>query len=336
MRSPEIQPVRREIISPKASRFRMAAVLSKGSPTRVVELRPAQTTFETSNRYVQSFLAYDLFTAIESGSVAAVRSVLLSYPDLDLNFHIKDITPLSLTLYKKHFDIFHLFMRHNERTRRMDLNMISKDHFGRVEPPIITACRLHFLEGVVALVEQGANIDCPDSQGHTALWVAARQQMPDLVEYLIANCASVNCTDRYHCTPLLAALMYRVSSMIIKMLIVHGSSLCSPHPWSSAEHCPLFWAAKHGNSEIVKLVLTAGVPMTQIRTVKAALVNSDVDVSILDQLEEETRSPPSLQHQCKCVLRHSVSKLTSGKQFVKNTELLPLPLSMIQYLLLNR
>ncbi|PVD34844.1 hypothetical protein C0Q70_06123 [Pomacea canaliculata] len=314
----------------------MAAVLAKSSPTRVVMIRTTQTTFETSNRYVQSYLAYDLFTAIEIGSVKAVRGILLSYPDLDLNFHIKDVTPLSLTLYKKHFDIFHLFMRHNERTRRMDLNMISKDHLGRVEPPIITACRLHFLEGVAALVQQGADIDCQDFQGHTALWVAARQQMPDFVEYLIANGASVNLTDRYNCTPLLAALMYRVSSMIIKMLIVHGSALRSPNPWASAEQCPLFWAVKHGNSEIVKLVLMAGVPMSQMRTVKAALVNSDVDGSILELLEEETRCPPSLQHQCKCVLRHCVSRLAAGRHFVKNTESLPLPLSMIQYLLLNR
>ena len=313
----------------------MAAVLAKGSPTRVVDIRPSQTTFETSNRYVQSFLAYDLFTAIEAGSVRGVRSVLLSYPDLDLNFHIKNITPLSLALYKKQLDIFHLFMRHNERGQRMDLDMISKDHLGRVEPPIITACRLHFLEGVMTLVNQGAEIDCPDGQGHTALRVAALLQMPDLVSYLISKGASVNRADRFRCTPLLAALMYRVSSMIIKMLIVHGSTLYSLHP--SAERCPLFWAAKHGNSEIVKLVLTAGVPVTQVRTVKAALMNSfHVDSAIMELLETETRCPPSLQHLCKCVLRHSVSSLSSGKHFVKNIESLPLPLSLIQFLLLNR
>ena len=165
----------------------MAAVVAKNSPSRMLEIRPTQTTFETSNRYVQSFLAYDLFTAIEVGSVRGVRSILLSYPDLDLNFHIKDITPLSLALYKKHFDIFYLFMRHNERSRRIDLDMISKDHLGRVEPPIITACRLHFTEGVMMLAEQGADIDCPDGQGHTVLRVAALLQMPDLLEYLIAK-----------------------------------------------------------------------------------------------------------------------------------------------------
>lgn len=312
----------------------MAAVLAKSSPTRI-DIRPTQTTFETSNRYVQSFLAYDLFSAIEVGSVRCARSILLSYPDLDLNFHIKDITPLSLALYKKHFDIFHLFMRHNDRARRMDLNMISKDQLGRVEPPIITACRLHFIDGVMTLVDQGADIDCPDGQGHTALRVATLLQMPDLVEYLIAKGASVNRPDRIRCSPLLAALMYRVSSMIIKMLIVHGSGLYATHP--SAERCPLFWAAKHGNGEIVKLVLMAGVPIAQVRTVKAALVNSfKVDPSIMELLDAETRSPPSLQHLCKSVVRQSVSCLASGKYFVRNTETLPLPVSLIQFLLLNR
>lgn len=313
----------------------MTAVLAKGSPTRVTDLRPAQTTFETSNRYVQSFLEYDLFSAIETGCINGVRRVLLSYPDLDLNFHIKNITPLSLALYKKHFDIFHLFMRHNERGQRLDLNMISKDHLGRVEPPIITACRLHFLEGIMTLIHQGVDIDCPDGQGHTALRVAALLQMPDLVDYLISKGASVNRPDRFRCTPLLAALMYRVSSMIIKMLIVHGSVLYSLH--TSAERCPLFWAAKHGNCEIVKLVLLAGVPVAQVRTVKAALMNSfNVDPTIRELLEAETFCPPTLQHMCKCVLRHTVSSLTSGKHFVRRVEALPLPVSLIQFLLLNR
>ena len=55
----------------------MAAVLAKASPSRVVEVRPTQTTFETSNRYVQSFLAYDLFSAIE---VCAIEFLCICMP----------------------------------------------------------------------------------------------------------------------------------------------------------------------------------------------------------------------------------------------------------------
>lgn len=311
---------------------------NKGSPTKAIECRQVSqsTTFETSNRYVQSFLCYELFAAIEIGSITSVRNVLLSYPDLDFNFHIKDITPLSLTLYRRRFEIFHLFLRHHEKMGNVNLNMISKDASGRVEPPIITACRLHFLEGVVTLVTKGADIDITDSQGHTALWVASRQQMPDLVDYLINNGASVSKKDKFGCTPLLTALIYRVSSMIIRRLIVHGSPLSSPHRWSSAEQSPLFWATKNGNADIVRLVLKAGVNLWEVRVVRMALSNSDVDAEILEVLDEEIQCPPSLQHQCKLVLRSQISCLNRGKNFCERIEGLPLPSSVKQYLLLSR
>ncbi|CAL1530626.1 unnamed protein product [Lymnaea stagnalis] len=311
---------------------------NKGSPTRVLDCKHSSqsTTFETSNRYVQSFLCYELFAAIEMGSLKRVRNVLLSYPDLDFNFHIKDVTPLSLTLYRRRFDIFHLFLHHQAKMGNLNLNMISRDSLGRVEPPIITACRLHFLEGVVTLVRKGADIDMTDNQGHTALWVASRQQMPDLVEYLINNGASVSKMDKFGCTPLLTALMYRVSSMIIRHLIIHGSPLSAQLRWSSAEQSPLFWATKNGNLEIVKLVLQAGVGLLEIRSVRMALSNSDVDSDILELLDQETQCPPSLQHQCKLVLRCSISRMGRGKNFIKNMQSLPLPSSIIQFLLLFR
>ena len=310
----------------------------KDSPTRVLEYKQTSqsTTFETSNRYVQSFLCYELFAAIEAGSLTRVRNVLLSYPDLDFNFHIKDVTPLSLTLYRRRFDIFHLFLRHQAKIGNINLNMISKDSLGRMEPPIITACRLHFLEGVVTLVRKGADIDMTDNQGHTALWVASRQQMPDLVEYLINNGASVSKTDKFNCTPLLAGLMYRVSSMIIRHLIIHGSPLSAPIRWSSPEQSPLFWATKNGNLEIVKLILQAGVGLWEVRSVRMALSNNDVDCEILGVLDSETLLPPSLQQQCKLVVRDCIRQCGHGKSFVKNMQTLPLPPSIIQFLLLCR
>ncbi|XP_005092968.1 ankyrin repeat and SOCS box protein 8 [Aplysia californica] len=313
-------------------------VNSKGSPTRVLDCKQSSqsTTFETSNRYVQSFLCYEIFAAIEIGSLTRVRNVLLSYPDLDFNFHIKDVTPLSLSLYRRRFEIFQLFLRHQDKMGNLNLDMISKDSLGRMEPPIITACRLHFLEGVVTLVTKGADIDMTDNQGHTALWVASRQQMPDLVDYLISNGASVSKMDKFGCTPLLTALMYRVSSMIIRTLIIHGSPLTAPVQWSSAEQSPLFWATKNGNLEIVKLMLQAGVGIWETRAVRIALSNSDVDSEILDLLDAETQCPPSLQHQCKTVLRTTIRHVGQGKNFIKSMQCLPLPSSIIQYLLLFR
>ncbi|ESO84212.1 hypothetical protein LOTGIDRAFT_229668 [Lottia gigantea] len=294
------------------------------------------TTFETSNRYVQSNLAYDVFQAVENGSLTLVRNVLLSRPDLDLNFHIRDVTPLSLALYKRHFDIFNMLIRHQEKTRRVDLDVSSKDTLGRVEPPIITACRMHFLEGVFILVGAGADINAIDNLGHTALWVAARRQMPDLVDYLIMNGASVNKVNKFLYSPLLASLMYHVSSIIVKMLIINGSNLGAFNSHSPIEHCALFWAAKRGNIEIVRLVLTAGVPLAQIRAVKMALMNSDIEGDILTLLDNDSRTPPLLQHYCKRIIRNYVAVKCSGIYFAKHIDRLPLPSSLKNYLSLTR
>jgi ankyrin repeat protein len=75
---------------------------------------------------------------------------------------------------------------------------VSKDELNRREPPLITACRMHFTEGVISLVNAGADIDSQDNFGHTALWVAARQQMPDLevaLSCLIHPCSQ--CSDMF-------------------------------------------------------------------------------------------------------------------------------------------
>ncbi|XP_050390904.1 putative ankyrin repeat protein RF_0381 [Patella vulgata] len=314
----------------------VSTFLPKIFPHREMPCKPASsvlTTFETSNRYVQSNLAYDVFRAVENGSLTLVRNVLLSRPDLDLNFHIKDVTPLSLALYKRHFDIFNMLIRHQEKTRRVDLDVSSKDTLGRVEPPIITACRMHFLEGVFTLVGAGADINSVDNLGHTALWVAARRQMPDLVDYLIMNGASVNKVNKFQYTPLLASLMYHVSSIIVKMLIVNGSNL-GPH--SPIEHCALFWAAKRGNIEIVRLVIAAGVPLSQIRAVKMALMNSDIDPEITTLLDIDSRTPPTLQHQCKRIIRTYIANKSMGIYFTKHIDGLPLPSSLKNYLALVR
>jgi len=178
------------------------------------------TGFHPINKYNQSHLVFDLYMAVTSGSTQEARNILLSHPHCDFNTPVKGATALSLSLYKRHFDIFGLLMRYCGKSKNLDLNKCSKDHLNRIEPPIITACRMHFLEGVVALVDAGADIDATDNFQHTALWVACRQQMPDLVQYLITNGASVNKTDRYNHTPLLTALTYRVSSIITKTLIL--------------------------------------------------------------------------------------------------------------------
>lgn len=293
-------------------------------------------SFQAINEYNQSHLLFDLYVAVMAGDTQNVRNILLSHPDVDFNVLVKGATVLSLSLYKRHFDIFGLLMRHCEKSKKLNLNVCSKDHLNRIEPPVITACRMHFVEGVVSLVNAGADIDATDNFGHTALWVASRQQMADLVEYLISNGASVNKTDRYNYTPLLAALTYRVSSFITKTLILNGSNLDGPKVSTIAQRNPLFWACKNKNIEIVKLILQAGLATSVIRCVKRALVvDGAADSAILAILDAEVIDPPPLKQICRQFLRNYVSKCCRGKHFLKQFDDLPLPVILKLYLVLR-
>ncbi|KAL4240468.1 hypothetical protein ACF0H5_001260 [Mactra antiquata] len=292
-------------------------------------------SFKPVNDYNLSQLAFDLYMAVVSGYQETVRGILMSHPDVDVNISVKGATVLSLSLQKRQFHIFSMLMKHHERSKKFDLNKCSKDSFNRSEPPVITACRMHFFEGVVALVKNGADIDATDHLGHTALWVAARQQMPDLVEYLIANGASVNKTDIYHHTPLLTAMMYRVSSGIIKMLIMNGSSLEGPRYPANTQLSPLFWALKYKNMDILKLLIYAGVSNNEIRYVRKILFARNGDQKLIDMLDVEAKTPRTLKELCRGQVRKHLSDACSGKNFVTNVKELPIPTILRMYLLLR-
>ena len=306
------------------------------SPSFRSKLIPA-TSFRPVNDYNLSQLAFDLYMAVISGYQEAVRNILMSHPDIDVNISVKGATILSLSLQKRQFNIFKLLMKHHERSKKFDLNKCSKDSLQRIEPPIITACRMHFFEGVVSLINGGADINSTDNFGHTALWVAARQQSTDLVEYLITNGASVNKTDVYHYTPLLTAMLYRVSSGIIKMLIVNGSSLEGPRHPANTQHSPLFWALKYKNMDILKFLIHVGVSNSEIRYVlKLLCAKHDSDQNIMEMLEMEARTPRTLKQICRREIRKHLTNVCFGKYFTQQVKLLPVPTILKQYLLLQK
>jgi len=298
------------------------------------KLIPA-ASFKPVNDYNLSQLAFDLYMAVVSGYQEAVRNILMSHPDVDVNISVKGATVLSLSLQKRQFDIFSMLMKHHERSKKFDLNKCSKDSFNRIEPPVITACRMHFFEGVVALVKNGADIDATDHLGHTALWVAARQQMPDLVEYLIVNGASVNKTDVYHHTPLITAMMYRVSSGIIKMLIMNGSSLEGPRYPANTQLSPLFWSLKYKTLEILKLLIHVGVSNNEIRYVRRILFARNGDEKLIELLDREAKTPRTLKQICRRKIRNHITEVCQGKNFIHKLKDLPVPTVLKQYLALK-
>jgi ankyrin repeat protein len=160
--------------------------------------------------------------------------------------------------------------------------------------------------------------------------------MPDLVEYLIVNGASVNITDRYNYTPLITAMMYKVTSNITKALVLNGSNLDGPKVVSSYQNSPLFWASKYKDFEMMRLILLAGVPMWLIRCVKHALQDATGrNAAAIGYLDEYTRNAPSLKQMCRRIFRTTVSESCKGKHFGQKIDSLPLPQILKSYLLLQ-
>lgn len=294
--------------------------------------------FDTCSRskYRKALSVYDLYMAVVADCLPLVRKILDSDSGLDANISVKDATVLSLALYKRKFDIFRQLMEYNRRSKKLNLNKRSKDHLGRTEPPIVTATRLFFADGVFKLVEAGADIDVADSLGHTALWVASRQQIPQLVDYLIGSGASVNKTDVYNCTPLCTAINYKAGYCIVKSLVYNGSNLDGNKPPASTQISPIYLAAKYGDMESLKLLISAGVPIGKIQEIRHSLFgNEDSKNAIACFLDSESRAPHSLKKQCRRVIRNSVSISCQGKYFVQNVYKLPLPPSVTEFVLLN-
>jgi len=87
----------------------------------------------------------------------------------------------------------------------VDVNQLSRDRLKRVEPPLISACRLGNLKIASLLVDRGVDTERLDGENRTALWMAAHQRNPDIVSMLVERGASVNPSTLWFRSPLFAA-----------------------------------------------------------------------------------------------------------------------------------
>ena len=208
----------------------------------------------------------------------------------------------------------------------IDINKASRDDWQRVEPPLVTACRLGNKEAVQLLVDSGADLNAMDNYFHTALWMATRQRNSYLANLLIMRGASVNVSDQWFQSPLYLAVRYAKRNDIAKILILNGSNVDikgdKPFKWS------LFhWATLYGAYDVAKLLVHAGYNVSSESKSNTAPVQYSQEFS--DWLVSELRTVPPLQRQCRAVIRKCISNKTRGRFFVKHIKQLPLPRSLI-------
>ena len=275
---------------------------------------------------------HDLHAAICGGMEESVHSIL-DQDCVNLNATVCGTTALSLSLYKERASIFELLLCHKCSRGRLDLNKLSKDEKQRVEPPLITACRLGNKQAVKLLVRSGANVDCQDSFQHTAIWMATRQRYLDLVYWLIEAGASVNPSHLWTHSPLFFAVKYSSKrTEIAKLLIYNGSDVEVQSSMSL-----LYCAIVQGDLNVAKMVVEAGYNVSKDEKIRSEFEAGSLtrNQELIDWLGVELTQPASLQRQCRTAIRTTLSSISQGKHFLAHLARLPLPRSVLNYLALS-
>lgn len=276
--------------------------------------------------------AHDLHQAILAGSASDVQEIL-DINTANIKATVCGATPLSLTLYKEKTPLFKMIITHRHTRELLDVNVLSKDDKIRLEPALVTACRLGNREAVTLLLKHpGIDLERTDSFRHAGLWMASRQRCTDLVKMLIEAGASVNPSDLSTRSPLFLAVEYSSKRKeIAKHLVYNGANLDIRKGQSL-----LYYAVMSGE-DIARIVIEAGYNASCDEKVKRELATGMMtrNISLIDMLEYEIHNAPSLLRQCRTVIRNTVSKQCHGKHFLEKLESLPLPVTVLDHLTLR-
>ena len=270
---------------------------------------------------------HDLHQAIKAQQCDLVKFILEDSLHINLNSTVCGATALSLLLYRNLHNLFALLMSYSHR---LDLDKISRDDQNRLEPPLVTACRLDDVVAAECLLRHGAHVDRMDAFQHTALWTAARQRNLVLVKLLLNYGASSHPSEKLSCSPLYLCMKYAHKRRdIAQDLIVNGAlvtmqcdisflcqSLCSLH------------------FSVVEMMIEAGYNVSADKELRIGLQENKFFITeeMAAILHEERSTPASLMRQCRTVIRNHVSKKYGAQHFLQNLLSLPLPSCMLDYL----
>ncbi|KAK2179805.1 hypothetical protein NP493_471g02054 [Ridgeia piscesae] len=276
--------------------------------------------------------AHDLHQAVLSGGVDNVRE-LLDLNTITINSTVCGATALSLALYKEQMLAFELILFHRCTKHQLDLNKLSKDEKQRVEPPLVTTCRLGNEDAVRMLVARGADLEATDNFRHTALWMATRQRHTDLARFLVDSGACVNPSMMWTHSPLYFAVKYSSKrTQIAKLLIQNGGNV-NIHNGPSL----LFCAIVQGSIDVAKLIVAAGYHVSKDGNIRTEFNAGTLtrNANLIAWLREELSCPVSLQRQCRSAIRQTIRETPQGNNyFLRKLGKLPLPPGIIDYLTL--
>ncbi len=146
-----------------------------------------------------------------------------------------------------------------------DSNQLMSIQLSRKEQLLLNEQLLHAAElrdtdKISSLLRQGANANCADNRGFTALRFGAMYGNTDMVSELIKYSAQVNEADTIGWTPLTFAIAGGHAPMV-KMLIEHGADV---NHVASDSRTALIEAILRGQRDIVRMLIEAGANVNHI------------------------------------------------------------------------
>lgn len=118
--------------------------------------------------------------------------------------------------------------------------------------PLTAACYKGFSEAIKELVKKGSIVNCMDKNGSMPFVLACRFASTTDCMYLIEKGANFDSTTGNGITPLIAAVMGQNTELVAFFLNTHN---LKANQYSSKRKSPLYYAAKIGSLDIVKLLI---------------------------------------------------------------------------------
>ncbi|KAM3075100.1 hypothetical protein ACMFMG_007443 [Clarireedia jacksonii] len=179
---------------------------------------------------------------------------------------------------------------------------------------------------IMALLKNGHDPNCKDSNGQTPLWLAACNGREAVVKLLVTkDCVDLNSKDDiYGRTPLWIAIEKRHIS-VVKLLLMQES--IDPNPKDNSGETPLLWATRKGCKSMVELLLVRDdidpnsrdtkynrTPLwwaaryRRIEIAKLLLVKDDIDPSSEDAVHGQTPLWWAARHGCDAMVELLLAK----------------------------
>ena len=198
-----------------------------------------------------------LHHAVSNGDLAILGKLLKAGVDIDVHLQFKDeyFTILQFCVLKGNSKTFQALLDHGAR---MEL----RDSFG--SSPLHTAS-LHAVntEGMAFLnfiLDQGADVNVPNSSGYTPIFHAISRGLPDVVRALIDHGADTNATRVSDKIPLHTAAS-QGHEPIVRLLLEHGADINAiDSDGATATHK----AITHGHVGVVQVLLQSGADITYL------------------------------------------------------------------------